>query len=523
MPTSTALRAGETVGGYRIDSEVTRGGMGVVYRATDLHLRRPVALKVIAEDLARDEAFRHRFIRESRVAASIRHPHVVTVFAAGEADGLLYIAMDYIDGIDLRSLLERDGRLEPPVATMILTHVAAALDAAHARTFVHRDVKPGNILVAAEQDGLHAFLTDFGLTKDASAISAVTQSGALLGTVDYMAPEQIRAAPVDGRADVYALGCVYYEMLTGRVPFDQGSLVAKLFAHLNEPVPRLRDTIPELPERLDHIVRRAMDKAPENRYDTAGEMARAAAAMTSGTVISPPRRDSSDPGLLVTGTPAPAGAAAPPDSVGGGTVSPLSEPGPGSPPPPAAAPGRRRWRWPAAAGAILLVLACIAGLLVRSGGEQPPLSKPDYQTAVIESNRPVGRLFAELIPKLPPRLTSSEAAMRAIDAWGQIRDSLDQGIARLVAIRPRPDAVRPHEYLIAVRREVHDSVVGAVEAAETGRREDYQAALRAFRRARARHIDVGREYRRAGYRRLADWTNCVSGDRQRCPLSPESP
>src|SRR4051812_17594322 len=207
------------IAGYRIDSVAGRGGMGIVYRATDVHLERQVALKVISGELAEDEDFRRRFKRESRLAASLRHPNVVTVFAAGEQAGLLYIAMDYIEGTDLKALLTgRGGALDLPLATEVIKQVASALDAAHAKALVHRDVKPANVLIAIVDGGHNAYLTDFGLTKDMSSESGMTKTGMFLGTLDYAAPEQIEGRPLDARTDVYALGCMLYELLTGRVP-----------------------------------------------------------------------------------------------------------------------------------------------------------------------------------------------------------------------------------------------------------------------------------------------------------------
>src|SRR4051794_38980624 len=206
-----ALPAGSELAGYRVDRVLGRGGMGVVYRATDLALERPVALKLIAEEFAADLEFRERFKRESRLAASIRHPHVVTIFRAGEHDGVLYVAMELIEGEDLRAMLQAEGALAPARAVGIVTQVASALDAAHAKALVHRDVKPGNVLLAPGADGPDAYLTDFGLSKNTASASGVTVSGTFVGTVDYASPEQLHGARVDARADVYSLACVLFE------------------------------------------------------------------------------------------------------------------------------------------------------------------------------------------------------------------------------------------------------------------------------------------------------------------------
>src|ERR687892_2527445 len=206
---------GTRLGGYRIDGVVGRGGMGVVYRATELALDRPVALKLIAPELAHDDGFRERFLRESRLAASLDHPGILPVYAAGEADGELYLATRFVDGIDLRELVEQEGPLPAERAVALVGQVADALDAAHARNLVHRDVKPGNVLVDASD---HCYLCDFGLTKQLGA-GATTVAGGLAGSLDYLAPEQIRRGEVDGRTDQYALACVLHELLTGAPPF----------------------------------------------------------------------------------------------------------------------------------------------------------------------------------------------------------------------------------------------------------------------------------------------------------------
>ena len=220
---------GAVLSGYRIERELGRGSTGVVYLARDEHLDRPVALKVLPPDLSRDDRFRARFLRESRVAGGLEHPSIVPIYAAGEADGLLYLAMRYVEGGDLRGVLEREGRLDPDRALHILGPVADALDAAHAGGLIHRDVKPGNILVGA---GDRAFLADFGLAKHAATVNSLSREGIFSGTVDYVAPEQIQGEEVDGQADVYALACVLFEVLAGRPPFERDTDLAVVFAHL---------------------------------------------------------------------------------------------------------------------------------------------------------------------------------------------------------------------------------------------------------------------------------------------------
>jgi Protein kinase domain len=253
--------------------------MGVVYRALQLDLERTVALKLIASQLAQDQDFRDRFMRESRAAASIDHPNVIPIFYTGEHEGALYIAMRYVEGSDLRTLVRADGRLAPERAARIVSQVGAALDAAHARGIVHRDVKPANVLLGPED---HAYLTDFGLTKRLHSHTASTRSGGWVGTLGYVAPEQIRGERVDARSDVYALGCVLYHSIAGAPPYQRDSDEATLWAHLNDPPAPLRDKVAHLPPGFDAVLRRALAKNPDDRFQSAGDLGRAALAAISG-------------------------------------------------------------------------------------------------------------------------------------------------------------------------------------------------------------------------------------------------
>jgi ABC-type branched-subunit amino acid transport system substrate-binding protein/DNA-binding beta-propeller fold protein YncE len=258
---------GTTFAGYRVDSLVGRGGMGVVYRATDLSLERPVALKLVAPELAEDERFRARFLREPRLAASLDHPNVIPIYEAGEHEGQLYLAMRFVEGSDLKTVLERDGSLEPEQALNVLGQVAGALDAAHRRALVHRDVKPANVLLGDEG---HVYLTDFGITKQLGGES--TDTGRMVGTLDYLAPEQIRGDPVDGRTDVYALGCLLYECLSGAPPFRRATEAETLWAHMQEEPPRLKPHA-----ALDPVLRKALAKDREDRFKTCAELIEVAA------------------------------------------------------------------------------------------------------------------------------------------------------------------------------------------------------------------------------------------------------
>jgi serine/threonine protein kinase len=274
---SGELAAGSQIAGYQIEAQIGRGGMAVVYRAFDARLGRSVALKILAPELALDEAFRQRFLREMRAAASIDHPHIIPVFDAGEADGALFIAMRYVSGQDVRRLLDREHTLPAERSAHIIAQVASALDEAHSRGMVHRDVKPGNILiatVAGSGQPDHVYLSDFGLSKQ-SVSASITSTGQFVGTLDYMAPEQIEGRPIDGRADLYGLACTAYEMLSGVPPFQREQSIAVMWAQLSSPPPSLTQLRPELPPAVDQVMARAMAKSPDDRYQTCGAFAEA--------------------------------------------------------------------------------------------------------------------------------------------------------------------------------------------------------------------------------------------------------
>src|SRR5215213_7438213 len=253
-----AFTPGTTFANYRVESLLGRGGMGVVYLARDLSLDRPVALKLIAPDLAHDEQFRARFLREPRLAASLDHASVIPIYEAGEHEGQLYLAMRFVEGSDLRTLLDREGTLTPEHTLAILAQVAGALDAAHRRALVHRDIKPANVLLDEDE---HVYLTDFGITKQLGGAS--TDTGRLVGTLDYLAPEQIRGDPVDGRSDGYALACGGYECLSGAPPFRRQTQAEALWAHLHEPPPSLPGA-----QALDAVLGTALAKEKSERFAT---------------------------------------------------------------------------------------------------------------------------------------------------------------------------------------------------------------------------------------------------------------
>jgi predicted Ser/Thr protein kinase len=270
-------RIGTELGGYRLGEPLGRGGTSVVYRAEHVRLGRQAALKLLSGGVGEDD-FRERFLRESQVAAALDHPSIVPVYDAGEAeDGLLYIAMACIEGSDLKTLLAEEGKLPLRRALRIVGQIGAALDAAHVRGLVHRDVKPANILVA---EGDRAYLSDFGVAKQLAS-NGTTRTGSFIGTIDYCAPEQIEGRDVDSRTDVYALACVLYECLAGEPPFSRPSEVAVLNAHLHAPPPKLSRSTPGVPPALESVIEKALSKSPLDRYSSCGEFlaaARAAAA-----------------------------------------------------------------------------------------------------------------------------------------------------------------------------------------------------------------------------------------------------
>ena len=281
-------RIGSIVAGFRVRSTIGRGATGDVYLAEDASGGR-IALKLLGAEVAQDERFRRRFLRESELAAGLDHPNVVRTLAAGDEAGVLYLAMAHVDGVDLRELLRREERLEPSRALELVAQTAAGLDAAHAAGLVHRDVKPGNILIAGgDGEDERAFICDFGLARHVSSVGSLTGDRGFVGTVDYVAPEQIAGEAVDRRADVYALGCVLYECLTGARPFERDSELAVVFAHLNEPPPSPTQARPELPAAFDDVLAQALAKSREERYPTCGALAAAAVAALRGRTA--PRR-----------------------------------------------------------------------------------------------------------------------------------------------------------------------------------------------------------------------------------------
>src|SRR5215218_2576306 len=368
------LADGDEFAGYKIETRLGRGGMGILFLALEPGLERRVALKLIAPEAAADEVFAQRFAEESRIAASIEHPNVVPIYAAGEEEGVPWIAMRYVAGSDLGRRLTQVGRLEPEHAVALIAQLGNGLDAIHAAGLVHRDVKPANVLLSGGAGSDHAYITDFGVARNVSTQSGLTQTGRFVGTLDYVAPEQIAGGEVDARVDVYALGCLLYKLLTGEVPFPREGEAARLYAHLNDPPPAPSLYVPEISMALDDVVARAMSKQPEDRYPSAGDLGRAATAALSGAAIAVPEHTVAT-GAAATRTaetmqPDPAAPEATPATSG------PTEPAPGRDPATAATrrleaeggrpPGEGRRRL-VLGGGLLALLAIAAVVLAVSG------------------------------------------------------------------------------------------------------------------------------------------------------------
>jgi serine/threonine protein kinase len=397
------VHVGSLLGPYRIERYIGRGGMGVVYLAQHQHLGRRVALKLLAPELAGDESFRERFVRESRVAAKVDHPNVIPIYEANEVDGVYFIAMRYVDGVDLREILRTAGPLNLERALGMLTQVAGALDAAHEQGLVHRDVKPGNILVVSGSD--HCYITDFGLTKAVSSTSGFTATGTVVGTTDYMAPEQIEGKQLDRRTDVYSLGCVFYEMLAGVAPFRRETDMAVMWAHMQEPPPSVAARRPDLPSALDGVIATALAKRKDDRFPSASSFAAAArAAIERGTVAQTPSLAVTSP--RAQAPPAPTAPAYP-------TATPPPEP-----------PRRERSR----TGVALVVAALLvagggtaAALIITGKKDKPVAATPAAETQTITTTVPTPA------PPVPApqdnRPTPAQQAQRAlVEHWKAIEN-----------------------------------------------------------------------------------------------------
>ncbi len=478
---SAGLAAGSQVAGYRLERQIGAGGMAVVFLARDERLQRQVALKILDPALAADEEFRNRFIRESRAAAAVDDPNIIPIFKAGEADGMLFIAMRYVPGGDVRTLVRTTGPLSAGRALAIISPVASALDAAHGAGLVHRDVKPANMLVDVRPGRpYHVYLSDFGLSKGVMTSAGPTISGQFLGTPGYSAPEQMEGKPVDGRADQYSLACAAFEILSGETPFPRDQVTAVIWAHMSEPPPALSSRRPGHPPAVDTVLARALAKAPRDRYASCREFADALretlglAPYDSGVGLIPPV------GHHRTGARhAPAHQQAPrtlsvhPDSAAmrsrAVTETNSWYPGPSEVAVQAEGPalgtrggrggargGRRRprigWR-PAAVGlaAVIAVVGVVAGLVIaRSPSSAPRTTEPQltasytFPAQLLKTGLLVERrwtLGGREGSQLTETITARSATGKPIAAWFQ--DSIPAGIASTVqTVRFSPRSVR---------------------------------------------------------------------------------
>jgi hypothetical protein len=443
---------GEQIAGYRIERQIGRGGMGVVYLAEQVRLRRLVAVKLITPELAEDDEFRQRFERESQLAASIDHPNVIPVYEAGEFDGALFISMRYVEGSDLRALIRAEGRIDPGRTSWLVSQVAAALDAAHGRGLVHRDVKPANVLVTGPYGSEHAYLTDFGLTKHVSSSSGITHTGQWVGTLDYVAPEQIAGGALDARVDVYSLGCVLFEALTGRVPYPKESDVAKMYAHLNEPPDRVSTLIPGTAPLFDAVVQRALAKEPAGRFPSAGDLGRAALAAAAGQANTVPERSVAaggaalitHPGAAPPGPPSPSPPTGATQRLAPSRPAPIPTAAPVPPPAPVAAapaaPPRSPWPWILACAALLAVAGAVAALIASGaldggsdGGQQAATVTVRDQVAPAPQEEPQPEEPVQEPEPAPPADTGTETYSSASysaeypSGWLLVDDDVSKG------------------------------------------------------------------------------------------------
>jgi hypothetical protein len=464
------LSGGDEFAGYRIERSIGRGGMGVLYLAIEPGLERRVALKLIAPEAAADEVFSRRFAEESRIAASIEHPNVVPIYAAGEEGGIPFIAMRYVSGSDLGRRLAREGRLDPSVAATLIAQVGNGLDAIHAAGLVHRDVKPANVLLGSATEEDHAYITDFGVARNVATESGLTQTGRFVGTLDYVAPEQISGADVDARADVYALGCLLFKLLTGDVPFPRDGEAARLYAHLNDPPPAPSLHATAVPMALDDVVIRGMSKQPGDRYPSAGDLGRAAVAALSGSSPALPER------TVATG----AAATRTRETIALG---------------PRGGNGGRRRKWLALGGGVVAVAAILATVLALGSGAGGGDSK-----ATVGSTTP--KALERKAP--PPSLTKSELIAKADAICADSQSSFEEArsefpeakeeeipdvsysaalvaistpaVKRFEALDPPAGVRKPFEEYVQAQQRVHKYDVQALRAARAEHTSEYMAA-----------------------------------------------
>jgi hypothetical protein len=475
----TELSDGDQFAGYRIERRLGRGGMGILYLALEPGLQRQVALKLIAPEAAADEVFTRRFAEESRIAASIEHPNVVPIYAAGEEDGVPWIGMRYVAGSDLGRRLVREGRLEPAEAVALIAQVGNGLDAIHAAGLVHRDVKPANVLLSGEAGSEHAYITDFGVARNVATESGLTQTGRFVGTLDYVAPEQISGEPIDARVDVYALGCLLFKLLTGEVPFPREGEAARLYAHLNDPPPAPSLYVPTVGMALDDVVIRAMAKSPDDRYPSAGDLGRAAQAALSGTAISIPER------TVATGAAATRERQTSTlvDRLTAATDKAIEEP----------EESPRRLRPLLIGGLLALVAATVAVALVASGGggdgdgTTTPVTTSQEVKEKKPDPKPQSLTEAQLIAKGDAICVDSRASYKRVRdpvleevpdvAYSEkLVDNSSEAVREFNELEPPPSLERAYRNFVSSQEQVKQWDIDALRAAEA---EDATAYLEA--------------------------------------------
>jgi hypothetical protein len=459
------LSDGDDFAGYRIEQRLGRGGMGLLYLALEPGLERRVALKLIAPEAASDDVFAKRFAEESRIAAAIEHPNVVPIYAAGQEEGVPWIAMRYVAGSDLGRRLAREGRLGPRQAVELIAQIGNGLDAIHAAGLVHRDVKPANVLLSGEPGAEHAYITDFGVARNVATESGLTQTGRFVGTLDYVAPEQISGGPVDARVDVYALGCLLFKLLTGAVPFPREGEAARLYAHLHDPPPVPSLYAPEAPMALDDVVVRAMSKQPDDRYPSAGDLGRAAQAALGGTPVAAPER------TVATGAAATRESEPPTQKL---------------PDEPQAGPGRRGLLL--GVGALALVAAVVLAIVLSSGGGDGASGETtSAQTLEQTKPKPATLSAAALITKGDEICTDSQETFKAYRGefpngeneasvgYSQLLVGISgKATRRFEELKPPPALKRDYDAYVKSQKQVAQWDKDALKAAE---KEDLSAYL----------------------------------------------
>jgi predicted Ser/Thr protein kinase len=443
--TVSELAIGMDIGGCRVDELIGRGGMGVVYRGTDLKLNRPVAIKLIATEHATDAAVRRRFEREARLMAAIDHPNVIPVYAAGEEDDHLYLVMRYIAGTDLHVQLRERTRLEPHEAARIVHDLGGALDAAHAAGLVHRDIKPANVLLA----GRHVYLTDFGITRAIDSATRFTDSDEWVGTVDYMSPEHLRGGETDARSDVYALGCLLHTCLTGTPPFHRQSAAATILAHIEDPPPPASDT-PGVPRAFDSVLAEALSKKPADRYATAGALGAAAVAAADGGAGAPPEPSPTAvmPGATRPATAVMPSAARPATAVMPGAARPATAVMPGAARPVTGVTARlhyyadrRRARLLLAVVALLVVIGAAAALAAALSPSKATPSGPLSSAEVMGAVRQFSSAYSDRNARALARVLAPNAERVSPTALQHGREAVVAEYERQF----RADPVRAYE------------------------------------------------------------------------------